>query len=298
MKNIDLSRVGETFVDEILETVETLIALLDGNGAILRFNRACETLTEYVESEAIGRKVWEFLIIDEEIASVRHVFSKTSQSDIPTHYTNYWKTKSGAKRLQQWSNKTLRTSDGEVSVVLATALDVTDLRLAEVHRAESEAYLKSIIDACPIAVVTIDEEARILTFSRQVQLTFGHKEADVLGKNVNILMPEPDRSHHDSYLNRYLQSDEKRIIGRARTVNAVRSNGDVFPAVLHVSEFMDGKCVFVGFVEDISEKDETERRLAETQFQLQHAGRVGAMGEIATSIAHELNQPLTAAASL
>ena len=298
MQKIDLSEVGEDFVDEILNTVETPIALLDGGGGFLRFNHACESLTEYSEQEALGRKVWEFLIVDEEIEAVRRVFAKTRSEDLPTHYTNYWKTKSGRRRLLKWSNKTLRSSSGAVICVLATALDITDLKSIEHDLVENQAFLRSIVDASPVAIITADEEGKILTFSHQAERTFQHMEADVIGESVHILMPEPDRSRHRDYMNRYMETGEKRIIGQARTIKALRSDGEEFPAILHLSEFTDGSRIFVGFVEDISEKVKTERRLSDTQFQLQHAGRVGAMGEIATSIAHELNQPLTAAASL
>ncbi len=298
MQNTDLSGIGENIVDEILDTVETPIALLDGDGVILRFNHACEALTEYSEAEAVGQKVWDFLIVDEEIEVVRQVFAQTCLDDLPTHYTNYWKTKSGRRRLLRWSNKTIRNQTGDVVIVLASALDVTDLKSIEHDLVESQAFLRSIVDACPVAIITADDDGRILTFSRQAELTFQRKETDVIGKNIHMLMPEPDRSSHDDYMGHYLRTGEERIIDRARTVKALRSNGENFPAILHVSEFTDGRRIFVGFIEDISEKEETERRLADTQFQLQHAGRVGAMGEIATSIAHELNQPLTAAASL
>lgn len=298
MQHVDLAGIGEAFVDEILDTVETPIALLGGNGAFLRFNHACERLTEYSEAEAIGQKVWDFLIIDEEIEAVKKVFERTCTEDVSTHYINYWKTKSGHRRLLKWSNKTLRKPDGSVALILATAIDITELKSIEHDLTANQAFLRSIIDASPIAVITIDESARILTLSRQAELTFGCKEEDVLGKNIHIMMPEPDRSRHDGYMDHYMATGEKRIIGRARKVTAQRLNGEKFPAILHVSEFKDRQRVFVGFVEDISEKVETERRLSDTQFQLQHASRVGAMGEIATSIAHELNQPLTAAASL
>ncbi len=298
MDKISFSDIGEHVVDEIIDTVETPIALLGGDGVILRFNRACEMLTGFSQSEALGRKVWDFLIIEEEIEAVRQVFAMTCAKDLPTHYTNYWKTKSGKRRLLSWSNKTLRDDSGAVAAVLATALDITELRSAESDLTESQAFLRSIVDASPVAVVTINDRAQILSFSRQAETTFGYRETHVLGKNVKILMPEPDRARHDDYIDRFLETGEKRIIGRARRVKAMRSTGEVFPALLHVTEFTDGERVFVGFVEDLSEKEETERRLSDTQFQLQHAGRVGAMGEIATSIAHELNQPLTAAASL
>lgn len=298
MQKIDLSEIGEDFLDEILRAVETPIAVLDGDGAIVRFNPACEALTEFSEEQAVGKKVWDFLIIDEEVESVRNVFEKTRAEDVPTHFINYWKTRTGGKRLLRWSNRTLRKPTGKVAFIIATALDITDLKSVEHDLTQSQAFLRSIIDASPVAALTIDEQGRILTFSRMAELTFGYREKDVSGKNVRMLMPEPDQSRHDGYMNDYLQTGEKRIIGRVRVVKALRSNGEKFPAALHVSEFTNGQRIFVGFVDDISEKEETERRLSETQYQLQHAGRIGAMGQIATSIAHELNQPLTAAASL
>lgn len=298
MKTKELADLGEHLVDEILSTVEAPIALLDGNGKILRFNHACETLTEYSEGEAVGRKVWEFLIIEEEIEAVRQVFMTTRAEDLPTHFTNYWKTKSGERRLLRWSNKTLRESDGTVTGILATAVDITDLSSAEQSLSESQAFLHSIIDASPTAIITIDEHGMILTFSKAAQATFGYHNSEVAGKNVNVLMAAPEKERHDEYIRRYLETGERRIIGKARRVKARRKNGDIFPAILHVNEFQDGDRIFVGFVEDVAYREETERRLADTQSQLQHAGRVGAMGEIATSIAHELNQPLTAAASL
>jgi len=162
----------------------------------------------------------------------------------------------------------------------------------------SEAFLRSIINASPVAVVTIDERGNILIFSREAEAVFGYAEKDVLGQNVRILMPEPDKSQHDGYMRRYLESGTPRIIGRARPLTARRKGGEIFPAILHVSEFNAKERIFVGFIEDVSQQKATERRLEDAQLQLQHAGRIGAMGEIATSIAHELNQPLTAAASL
>jgi two-component system, LuxR family, sensor kinase FixL len=87
-------------------------------------------------------------------------------------------------------------------------------------------------------------------------------------------------------------------MGKARQVTAVKKNGERFPVVLHVNEFHDGVRIFVGFIEDLSEQKVTERRLEDVKNQLQHIGRIGATSEIAATISHELNQPLTAAASL
>ena len=294
----DNNEFGAHFADEILDTVETPITVLDLDGNILRFNRICENLTQYSASEAIGRKIWEFLIVEEEVDLVREVFAKTCAEEFPTHFTNQWKTKSGERRLLKWANKPLRGKNGKIFAILATAIDITDLKSTEAELSGSQAFLRSVIDASPVSVITIDAKGKVLTFSKKAEATFGFSEAEVVGNNISMLMPEPDRSKHDGYMERYLTTREPRIVGRARPVTSLRKNGEEFPSILHVSEFDNGEPLFVGFVEDITEKRATELRLSETQTQLQHAGRVGAMGEIATSIAHELNQPLTAAASL
>ena len=298
MHSAKLSGFDGSLEDEILNTVETPIAVLDRNGAFVRFNAVSERLTGYSAANALGRKIWEFLIIDEEVEAVRNIFEETCGASAPTHFTNYWKTKDGERRLIEWSNKPLTDKNGSVAYILATGIDVTESRSHDEALSESKAFLRSIIDASPVAVITIDRDGRILTFSHEAERTFGCKEAEVLGANIKIFMPEPDRSAHDKYIYRHLETGERRIIGKARQVNAQRNNGEIFPAVLHVTEFADGSPVFVGFVEDLTNQVATERRLKETQMQLQHAGRVGELGEMATSIAHELNQPLTASASL
>lgn len=170
--------------------------------------------------------------------------------------------------------------------------------MAKMSESESERYLRSVINASPVAIITINEAGEIITFSREAENVFGYSEDEALGQNVSILMPNPHHSKHDAYMHRYLDTNEQHIIGRPRSVTAQRRCGEQFPAILHITEFIDGERTFVGFVEDVSTQKATEQHLAETQSQLQHAGRMGAMGEIATSIAHELNQPLTAAASL
>ena len=284
--------------DEILRTVETPIVVLDRNGAVVRFNAASERLTGYSAAGALGRKIWEFLIVDEEIEAVRAVFEETCGASTPTHFINYWKTKTNERRLIEWSNKRLNDKKGDVAYILATGIDITESRSREKALSESKAFLRSIIDASPVAVITISEQGRILTFSHEAERTFGYKEAEVLDANVSILMPEPDRSMHDNYIRHHLETGESRVIGKARQVEGLRRNGETFPARIHITEFTDGSQIFVGFVEDLTNQAATERRLKETQSQLLHAGRVGELGEMATSIAHELNQPLTASSSL
>lgn len=155
--------------------------------------------------------------------------------------------------------------------------------------------LESMINAIPDAIITIDERGLIRFFSAAAERMFQYKANEVIGENVKILMPAPYSTEHDSYLDRYLRTGERRIIGLGRIVVGRRKDGSTFPIELAVGEALArGKHIFTGLIRDISVRQETERRLHEVQADLIHVSRLSAMGELASALAHELNQPLTA----
>lgn len=161
-----------------------------------------------------------------------------------------------------------------------------------------ERHLRSILDTVPDAMIVIDEAGLITSFSVAAQDMFGYSEAELLGENVSTLMPSPDRERHDGYLERYLRTGERRIIGIGRVTTARRRDGSTFPIDLHVGETRIGtERFFTGFIQDLTERQQTELRLHDLQGQLAHVSRVSAMGTLATALAHELNQPLTAIAN-
>jgi two-component system sensor kinase FixL len=163
---------------------------------------------------------------------------------------------------------------------------------------EREARLRSILDTVPDAIITIDEKGIVESFSPAAARLFGYSEREVLGKNVNMLMPSPYREEHDGYLSAYRQTGVKRIIGIGRIVVGLRKDGSTFPMELAVGEVaLAGRRLFTGFVRDLTERQGTERRLQELQLELLHVTRVNAMGQMSSAIAHELNQPLTASAN-
>lgn len=162
----------------------------------------------------------------------------------------------------------------------------------------SESHLRSILAAVPDAMVVIDEEGVILSFSAAAEKMFGYLESEVIGENVAMLMPSPDREQHDGYLRNYRQSGVRKIIGIGRVTTAQRRDGNTFPIELSVGEgTVDGKRIFTGFIHDITQRQQAELRLQDLQSDLAHAGRVSEMGTLASSLAHELNQPLTAIAN-
>ncbi|GBH31321.1 sensor histidine kinase [Sphingobium xenophagum] len=161
-----------------------------------------------------------------------------------------------------------------------------------------QALLGSILATVPDALIVIDARGRIMSFSPAAQRMFQYGEAEVLGENVSMLMPSPDRERHDGYLDHYRETGEKKIIGIGRLTTARRRDGSTFPIELAVGEVSDqGMRLFTGFIRDLTERQKTERRVQDLQAELSHASRVTAMGTLAAALAHELNQPLTAIAN-
>ncbi|MBH1993135.1 MAG: PAS domain S-box protein [Sphingomonadaceae bacterium] len=179
---------------------------------------------------------------------------------------------------------------------MAVADDETDA-LSDARSLE-QALLGSILATVPDALIVIDLRGLIVSFSAAAQRMFQYAESDVLGENISMLMPSPDRERHDGYIDHYRTTGERRIIGVGRLTSARRRDGSTFPIELSVGEVQDqGQRLFTGFIRDLTERQQAERRVADLQAELAHAGRVTAMGTLASALAHELNQPLTAIAN-
>ena len=162
----------------------------------------------------------------------------------------------------------------------------------------SEEHLRSILATVPDAMVLIDEIGTIISFSAAAEKMFGYAEREVVGENVSMLMPSPDRERHDGYLQNYCDTGVRKIIGIGRVTTARRRDGNTFPIELSVGEaWVDGKRIFTGFIHDLTARREADMRLRDIQTELAHVGRLSELGTLASSLAHELNQPLTAITS-
>ena len=161
-----------------------------------------------------------------------------------------------------------------------------------------ESHLRSILATVPDAMIVIDELGHILSFSAAAEKLFGYAEHEVVGENVSMLMPSPDRERHDGYLANYRRTGNRRIIGIGRVTTARRRDGNTFPIELSIGEAsLDGQRIFTGFIHDITQRQQAEMRLQDLQAELAHVGRVSEVASLASSLAHELNQPLTAIAN-
>lgn len=169
------------------------------------------------------------------------------------------------------------------------------IELARAASAEMEAILSAAVDA----VIVIDQSGRIEIANSSAEKIFGRSAAEMIGQNVRILMPEPYHSDHDSYLDNYLRTGHAKIIGIGREATGLRKDGSEFPIDLAIGEVaaFDGRRRFLGIVRDISARKKTEHQLEEARERLAHVARLSTMGEMASGIAHEVNQPLTAIAT-
>jgi two-component system sensor kinase FixL len=166
--------------------------------------------------------------------------------------------------------------------------DSTDHTQGDQPARVAEARWRAVIDSAVDGIIVIDSRGRIEVFNLAAQRMFGYNEGDVMGRNVSVLMPEPDHSRHDAYLAHHLETGERRIIGIGRAVAGLRRDGTRFPLHLSVGEMViDGEKHFTGILHDLSQRQELEERLRE-------ATALARIGEMAAVIAHEVKNPLAA----
>ncbi len=161
-----------------------------------------------------------------------------------------------------------------------------------------ELLMQSILASVPDAMIVIDETGKILAFSAAAERLFGYSASEISGLNVSQLMAGADEKHHDRYIRNYLSTGEKQIIGIGRIVEARLANGDTIPVELKIGEAdIHGRRLFTGYIRDMSEQQANALRLNEMQVELANFSRLSAVGTMASAMAHELNQPLTAVAN-
>jgi two-component system sensor kinase FixL len=272
--------------------------LLDADGLIMTWNRGAEILTGWRESEVCDRS-GTFLYPPADIAAGKPAADLALAAAGPGMHEVTWQVrKDGTEFLADVTITALRDDEGRLRGYGQTVRDVTARKAAETALERSALHLRSILATVPDPMVVIDVRGTIMSFSAAAERLFDYSEAEVTGRNVSMLMPSPDRQRHDSYLANYLGTGEKKIIGKGRIVVGRRRDGTDFPMELSVGEAQsDGHRIFTGFIRDLTDKQRAEFKLQELQSELIHVSRLSAMGTMASTLAHELNQPLTAIAN-
>lgn len=274
------------------------IYMLDPGGHVALWNRGAERLKGWSEAEVVGRHTAIFYpqaAVDQG-KPARDLERARAEGQV---VEEDWRLrKNGSEFLAHVTITALRDERGTLRGFGKVIRDITAERAAERKLIASAEQFRSVLATVPNGMVVIDESGAIRSFSATAQRMFGYPEAAVLGRNISLLMPSPDRERHDAYLERYRSTGEQRIIGRPRLVSGQRSDGTIFPLELSVGEApsVSGR-VFTGFMQDMTEKFATEEQVETLRQELFHAGRLSAMGTMASTLAHEINQPITAIAA-
>ncbi len=271
------------------------IYMLDPDGQVTIWNQGAERLKGWTESEVIGKDASLFYPT-EAVAAGKPEDDLTSARELGCLTEESWRLrKDGSEFLAHVSITALHDKQGNLRGYGKVVRDISEQRAFERKLTANAAHLHSILSTVPDAMVVIDERGTILSFSAAAEKLFGYTEAELLGSNVSVLMPSPDRERHDGYLRRYLEARETRIIGSGRVVTGLQRDGTRFPMELAVGEAMgEDQRIFTGFIRDLTERQRADQRVEELRSSLIHVARVSAMGTMASTLAHELNQPITA----
>ncbi|MFS2112253.1 PAS domain S-box protein [Sphingomonas sp. Sphisp140] len=294
---------GASRADDLAETLNLLIDgaegcaiyMLDPQGHVTIWNKAAERIQGWSEREVVGQHCSIFYPdVAVEVEKPQHDLDK-ARAEGGLEEEDWCVRKNGSEFLAHIMLTPLYDERGALRGFAKVIRDVTEQRAAERHLQASASQFRSILAAVPDAMVVINEAGKILSFSAAAEKMFGMREADVVGANVSCLMPSPDRERHDDYIRRYLTTGEARMIGVGGIVLGRRHDGTTFPMDLSVGEAVaEGGRVFIGFIRDLTEKVADEERIETLRSELIHASRVSAMGTMASTLAHELNQPITA----
>jgi two-component system sensor kinase FixL len=278
----------EPILKSIFESAVDGIIVIDAKGFIKAFNPAAERLFGYSAEEALNQ-------------NVRMLMPGPDHEQHDTYLSNYIGT--GVARIIGTGREVRgRKKDGrtfplhlsvgrmEIDGQLAFTGILHDLsRRVEIEEAlrTSEERLRSIVESAVDAIIVINERGSIEAMNPSAERLFGYRTSEVLGRNVNLLMPSPDRERHDGYIRHYLATGEQKIIGIGREVTALRRDGTTFPVHLSVGEMKseNGTRSFTGILHDLSDRVALEQRFAEQK-------SLAKLGEMAAVVAHEVKNPI------
>ena len=275
-----------SMLDEIAHVLDSANLIVHGfDGVVSRWTSGSEALYGWSRDEALGRVAHDLLetAFPEPFADIlAHLkeagvwtgeLTQRRKDGTPVHVASRWVV-AGAEA-------------GAEPAIVETNVDVSDLRTMQAHLVAREAHLRSILDTVPEAMVVIDESGTITSFSAAAERLFGFTTGEVIGHNVKMLMPEPDRGAHDGYMERYLETGERRIIGYGRVVTGQKKDGTHFPMELAIGEARAaGRRIFTGFIRDLTSRHRIEE-------ELRQAHKMEAVGQLTGGIAHDFNNLLT-----
>ncbi|MEP7304364.1 MAG: PAS domain S-box protein [Acidobacteriota bacterium] len=271
----------------IVESSDDAIIAKDLEGTILSWNGGAERMYGYSAAEVIGRSI--YLIVPASVVDeLSAILVRIKRGERFRNVETVRMTKAGRLLDVSLSISPILNRAGDMVGASAIGRDITDRKKDVQELRDSEARLRSILESAVDGIVVIDSRGHIESFNPAAERLFGYSAQEVIGKNINLLMPSPYHDEHDRYMSRYLSTGVAKIIGIGREVSGRRRDGSTFPLHLSVGEMVvGGERKFTGLLHDLSARVKAEEQLREQAALVR-------LGEMAAVIAHEVKNPLAA----